>query len=197
METGLDLSPLDVLAIAGLTSDALPEVIERDANGCAIWPLGKFATGYGCCYPRPGEPTYVHRLVCAVIHGPIPPGWHVDHVWERGCRSKACFWPGHLEAVTPAENARRMGIAMRGSGPRPCGHSWDDNRTGRSDCASCHRAEENARRLAQPNPAHDRVRLIRQLAQDDQPVSEIAVIAGVSTTTVWRVLKGESYPNVR
>ena len=195
MDSTLALSPLDVLALAGIT-EGLPEVIERDANGCAIWPLGKTTAGYGCCYPRPGEPTYVHRLVCAAAHGPIPEGWHVDHVWERGCRSRACFWPEHLEAVTPEENARRAGIAIRARGPRPCGHSWDDDRPGRADCAVCHRESERARHRARPKPAHDRVRLVRHLLDLLLASREIAQIVGVSPSTVRRIGAGQVYPNV-
>jgi hypothetical protein len=196
METQFIPSPLDVLVLAGIIADGLPDVIERDANGCAIWPLGKTGGGYGYCFPRPGETAYVHRLVCAAAHGPIPDGWHVDHVWENGCRSRACFWPDHLEAVTPAENVRRMGIAIRASGPRPCGHSWDDDRPGRSDCAVCHRESQAARQARRPKPTIERARLIRRLLDLAVEEREIALIAGASRMTVRRIRKGEVHANV-
>lgn len=151
------MTPLEVLAIAGVRVPR-PCEIARDENGCAIWPFGK-RDGYGEFYPMPGgsrslrpNPESVHRAVCAVFHGPIPEGWHVDHVWDRGCRSRACFWPDHLEAVTQAENNRRTGEAIRQRRSRPCGHSWADTRPGRSDCAICHREREAQRRARAKKP---------------------------------------------
>lgn len=190
--------PIEILAGAGVRLPH-PCVIERDENGCAVWPFGKTASGYGICYPVTGQhqAEYVHRLVCEAFNGPIPEGWFVDHVWQRGCRSRACFWPEHLEAVTPDENARRMGVARRERAPRPCGHSWDDNRPGRSDCAVCHREREARRSAARSRPARDRVRQIRLLLQADQMRDgEIAQIVGVSRMTVSRIRRGLSHADV-
>lgn len=35
--------------------------------------------------------------------GPIPEGYHIDHL----CRRRSCVNPDHLEAVLPVENMRR------------------------------------------------------------------------------------------
>ena len=46
-----------------------------------------------------------HRVVYEAMVGPIPSGWHVDHL----CRDRACVNPTHLEAVDHDTNhARRQ-----------------------------------------------------------------------------------------
>jgi hypothetical protein len=45
----------------------------------------------------------LHRLMFIITHGPLPAAWDVDHL----CRTPRCVNPGHLEAVTHAENIRR------------------------------------------------------------------------------------------
>ncbi len=168
-------------------------VVERDANGCAVWPLGKTTGGYGTWYPD-DTAVYVHRTVYEAVVDSIPEGWHVDHVWARGCRSRACFWPEHLEAVTQAENARRAGEARRGQGPRSCGHSWDEDRSGRSDCAACHREDEAARKApkkaAYARALATRTAQIKELHARGFSRNDIATEVGCSVETVRRTLLG-------
>lgn len=40
-----------------------------------------------------------HRVVWMLLVGEIAPGHQVSHIPARGCRSKACCWPLHLEPV--------------------------------------------------------------------------------------------------
>lgn len=54
-----------------------------------------------------GRCEYAHRVVYALLAGPIPEGLTLDHVEARGCIYKRCCWPAHLEPVTNAENIRR------------------------------------------------------------------------------------------
>jgi hypothetical protein len=77
-----DMSPAEALALTGLD---VPEDVERDENGCAVWPLATTAGGYGFGrLMKPGaKQQYVHRLVYEALVAPIPPDWHVDHVWDR------------------------------------------------------------------------------------------------------------------
>ena len=54
-----------------------------------------------------------HRVAYRLAHGPIPAGLHVDHVWLKGCRHRACVRPEHLEAVTQRVNNRRSAEKRR------------------------------------------------------------------------------------
>jgi hypothetical protein len=58
-----------------------------------------------------GKTTLVHRAVYEVLVGPIIN--QIDHVKARGCTSRACYNPTHLEDVTQAENVRRGANATK------------------------------------------------------------------------------------
>jgi len=87
-------------------------------SGCWIW-TGNFNHHNG--YAQRWEPMvngkrrkeYVHRQSYREFNGPIPDGTEIDHVASRGCISKLCWNPGHLEAVTHQVNTQRRG--------HPCG----------------------------------------------------------------------------
>ena len=77
-------------------------------DGCAIWVGGRSAE-YGRFYTGDGRFMLAHHYLV----GKPPAGLVWDHVRARGCTNKTCVWPGHLEAVTPGENMRRMGPHRR------------------------------------------------------------------------------------
>jgi hypothetical protein len=84
----------------------IAKVASADANGCEIW-IGALTThGYGAFWAD-GRQVAAHRFSYETFIGPIPDGLDLDHVWDRGCRSKACVNPSHLEPVTERENTRR------------------------------------------------------------------------------------------
>lgn len=78
------------------------ERVER-AEECWPWTMARQDSGYGRAR-LPGYPTMpAHRVAYMLANGPIPDGYHIDHL----CRNPPCCNPAHLEAVTPAENHRR------------------------------------------------------------------------------------------
>ena len=93
-----------------------PDVLARfwskvnKAEACWLWTAAKFPTGYGK-FRFNGETSYAHRVAYELFVGPIPAAMTIDHVWARGCSSRLCVNPDHLEAVTLRENI------VRGSGP--------------------------------------------------------------------------------
>jgi hypothetical protein len=77
-------------------------------TGCWLWQRSiDSSTGYGKLRRKDGIYISAHRHYYEMTYGPIPKGFHVDHVRKRGCIHRHCCNPAHLEAVTPAENARR------------------------------------------------------------------------------------------
>lgn len=85
----------------------------RDGD-CLLWTGAVGSKGYGSVWVD-GRSALVHRVAYETFVGPIPEGLTIDHVKARGCRSKLCIEPAHLEPVTIGENNRRTG---HGSEPR-------------------------------------------------------------------------------
>lgn len=73
---------------------------------CWLWTGTATPKGYGQFAPHRVH-VYAHRYAYELMVGPIPEGLTIDHVAERGCRSRRCVNPAHLEVVTRGENTRR------------------------------------------------------------------------------------------
>lgn len=113
---------------------------------CLRWTGAHDGSGYGAIW-LDSRVQRIHVVSYDLVVGPIPDGFQIDHVWDRGCRYRDCFLPEHLEAVTQAENIRRMGAKTT-----HCvnGHRYTDKTTyvrkdgnGRRGCRIC-RAEQAA-----------------------------------------------------
>jgi hypothetical protein len=149
--------------IHGTPDDPRPTAEQRllarrtiSPSGCWLW-TGKRNRpgegGYGVIFAE-GRGVYVHRLAHELWIGPIPEGYEVDHVAERGCESTLCFNPAHLEAVLPyTNNMRSRSRAALNARKTECnhGHPFDEANTwtngkGRQ-CRACAR-EHQARRRA-------------------------------------------------
>ena len=91
-------------------------------SGCWEWVGGRQPNGYGYTRWRVGgrwKHVRTHRLLYEVFVEPIPEGMEIDHL----CGNRACCAPGHLRAVTHAENL----VTRR---PRP--------KTGKTHCRNGH-----------------------------------------------------------
>jgi hypothetical protein len=128
-----------------MTATVTDLLARSDAAGdCLRWTGWKNDDGYGYVH-HDGRDQPVHRVVYMLAVGPIPDGHEIDH----SCRRRDCVRPDHLEAVTHAENQRR--IAERQTACRRAGHDWSDprnvrtRRNGRRYCAECDRIDQRAR----------------------------------------------------
>ena len=83
--------------------ERLAKQSERTSTGCLVWTGPTAGAGYGVISHK-NRLAYVHRVSYELSNGPIPSGLEIDHL----CEVKLCLEPSHLEAVTHAENMRRV-----------------------------------------------------------------------------------------
>lgn len=77
--------------------------IEPQPDGCWYWTGHLNPDGYG-----------PHRRAYRLHVGPIPAGYHLDHL----CGVRHCVNPAHLEPVTPRVNSQRA-AEVRRANPKP------------------------------------------------------------------------------
>lgn len=151
--------PIDPVRARILTA-AYSRVLSRtkDVNGCWIW-MGAPPGGYGQTSVQ-GRLIGTHRLAYEVCVGPIPDGYQIDHVKARGCVSKACVRPSHLQAVTPRENTLRSDcVSARNARKTHCprGHEYAGENLGRRvdgrSCRECNRLKQAAYVARSPQKA--------------------------------------------
>lgn len=125
--------------------------VKRSEHGCWRWLGPHSVGGYGFLRNADGGQDYAHRAAYRLFVGEIPPGLEIDHL----CRNKGCANPDHLEAVTHAENIRRMkpfsrpmdlGAVCRHGHARTL-ENIGVNNTGARFCRPCQRANVRASRL--------------------------------------------------
>ncbi len=85
-------------------------VDRRGPKECWLWNGGSTASKgfrYGV-WEYYGIPWKAHRIAYFLKKGAIPEGLTLDHVKARGCESKLCCNPAHLEPVTQSVNTLRQ-----------------------------------------------------------------------------------------
>ena len=116
---------------------------------CWVWPHKKVHDGYGLVWhPTVNKYRRVHRIAYEVAYGPIPDGMVLDHL----CRTRECYRPSHLRAVTVKENlladgSRSLVADLASRKACPQGHPLSgDNlnpyslKHGHRTCLTCKRA---------------------------------------------------------
>lgn len=129
-------------------------------DGCWFWRGSEDGHGYGT-FGVNGKTVKAHRFAYMVLIGPIPEGLELDHVKARGCTSRLCVNPAHLEPVTRTVNMRRGSspAAIRAASSH-CKHGhkftpentvfWGDNRR----CRTCERQRQIGRRRGAERGIH-------------------------------------------
>lgn len=126
--------------------------VEKTAT-CWLWRGGKNNRGYGTLHG--GTDGLSHRIAYELARGPIPQGFHIDHL----CRVRDCVNPDHLEAVTCRENLRRGdGFTGRRARQTHCIHGHPlsgDNlyispANGTRKCRACRHAAYQRKKARRP-----------------------------------------------
>jgi HNH endonuclease len=120
---------------AKATPESFYRRVEKDGD-CLVFVGHRNHDGYGRLRYH-GKLVMAHRLAWAIIRGPIPTGYEIDHI----CKNRACVNILHLQSITGHQhtvqsNQERWGVFHKHSGPE---HEIRRTRAGHPYCISCRR----------------------------------------------------------
>jgi hypothetical protein len=104
-----------------MTAKQIEKFWARVDKSGECWKWTGVLTGYG--YARlvlDGVRREGHRVSYEMANGPIPAGFHIDHM----CHVRSCVNPEHLRAVTPKQNNENRGGAQVNSSSGVRGVTW-------------------------------------------------------------------------
>lgn len=91
-------------------------------TNCWSWTASCTESGYGRVDWKGYRHRMAHRVMYALLIGPIPEGLTLDHL----CRNRCCVNPAHLEPVTLKENlARGFGVGAINKAKTHCRRGHD------------------------------------------------------------------------
>lgn len=133
------------------------KVSPEPTTGCWLWFGSTSKLGYGHVSVA-GKLRPSHRACYEALIGDVPPGLELDHVRDRGCSSRACVNPDHLEPVTHQVNCQRSSSGdvaasrMLAASHCPKGHPYDGDNLyldprGHRQCRECRREAKKSYRL--------------------------------------------------
>lgn len=158
-----DRSERTMVMISAVSSESLWKRIKARCvwiDECFVWQGAPSRSGYGQIKVGGGsrKAVYVHRIAYEHVNGPVPDGFELDHVRDRGCRFRACCNVAHLEPVTHRVNTLRSDNYFARNARKtvcPQGHPLSgDNllssplRKGRRKCRACKNESMRRSRLA-------------------------------------------------
>jgi hypothetical protein len=129
-------------------------------TGCWLWMASSNRGGYGQLrVAELGRPVVAHKIAYEALVGQIPEGLFLDHVRARGCVSRGCVNPAHLEPVTNRENVIRGNSASANRARAatrthcPSGHEYSHSNARQRFCRICRNESSKqyqARKRAKP-----------------------------------------------
>ena len=142
----------------------LEEHKDYRGDGCLIWPFARDPVrGYAHIHRPGGGVTTASRVMCELVNGPSPAGYEAAHNCGKG--TDGCVHPQHLRWATVLENRRDK--LLHGTHPSGAKHY------------KAKLTDQQAVSIRERAPFVSLAELAREF--------------GVSDTTIWRILNGQSY----
>lgn len=150
--------------------------------GCWLW-TGTLLNGYGL-FSFKKKNFKAHRFAYALLHGPIPPNYHVAHNCPGG-DNKACCNPAHMLLLTPQEHA--LDATLKGQ------RSTGDKSGSRTHPESLRRGNNH------PNAKltdHDVINIRERHASGRHSYVKLGLAYGVSNTCIRSIVRRDGWKHI-